>query len=231
MKIDGSLPKDQRILAAAEIIFSMYGYEKATLDQIIALADVGKGTVYKYFGNKEQLFYKLVIDRNNNFVNNLLLAVASAENLEQKLLAYFKEMVTFYYENSTLWQIICFEMLGASNTCRVVKKDGSYKVVPRYGQIEISEDLKERILRYHALLKEEYVILENIVADAIKNGVMKHNSDTEISSKYLFFGVAMSIFNPTQSLKDKMPANEAAEIIVDRFLYGESALPRPKEMF
>ena len=56
MKIDGSLPKDQRILAAAEIIFSMYGYEKATLDQIIALADVGKGTVYKYFGNKEQLF-------------------------------------------------------------------------------------------------------------------------------------------------------------------------------
>lgn len=40
--------------------------------------------------------------------------------------------------------------------------------MPRYGQIEISEDLKERILRYHALLKEEYVILENIVADAIK---------------------------------------------------------------
>lgn len=106
MKIDGSLPKDQRILAAAEIIFSMYGYEKATLDQIIALADVGKGTVYKYFGNKEQLFYKLVIDRNNNFVNNLRLAVAGAENLEQKLLAYFKEMVTFYYDNSTLWQII-----------------------------------------------------------------------------------------------------------------------------
>ena len=69
-------------------------------------------------------------------------------------------MVTFYYENKSLWQIICFEMLGASNTCRAVKKDGSYKVVPRYGQIEISEDLKERILRYHALLKEEYVILE-----------------------------------------------------------------------
>ena len=57
--------------------------KKQHWDQIIALADVGKGTVYKYFGNKERLFYKLVIDRNNNFVNNLRLAVAGAENLEQ----------------------------------------------------------------------------------------------------------------------------------------------------
>ena len=45
VKLDKALPKDLRILQAAEKIFSMYGYEKATLDEIIALADVGKGTV------------------------------------------------------------------------------------------------------------------------------------------------------------------------------------------
>ena len=60
MQIDAKLPKEKRIEIAAEEIFSRFGYEKATLDGIIALADVGKGTVYKYFGNKEQLFYKLV---------------------------------------------------------------------------------------------------------------------------------------------------------------------------
>ena len=38
MKLDKALPKDERILQAAEKIFSMYGYEKATLDEIIALA-------------------------------------------------------------------------------------------------------------------------------------------------------------------------------------------------
>ena len=56
MAIDTSLPKDIKILQAAEEVFSQHGYEKATLDEIIALADVGKGTVYKYFGNKEHLF-------------------------------------------------------------------------------------------------------------------------------------------------------------------------------
>lgn len=67
MAIDTSLPKDIRILQAAEEVFSQHGYEKATLDEIIALADVGKGTVYKYFGNKEHLFYKLVADKKRPF--------------------------------------------------------------------------------------------------------------------------------------------------------------------
>ena len=49
-----------RILQAAEEVFSKRGYTQATLDEIIKVADTGKGTVYKYFGNKENLFYTLV---------------------------------------------------------------------------------------------------------------------------------------------------------------------------
>ena len=60
VKLDKALPKDLRILQAAEKIFSLYGYEKATLDEIIALADVGKGTVYKYFGSNKKRSTKIV---------------------------------------------------------------------------------------------------------------------------------------------------------------------------
>lgn len=42
-EIDKTLPKDQRILLAAEEVFSRRGYVQATLDEIIALADTGKG--------------------------------------------------------------------------------------------------------------------------------------------------------------------------------------------
>lgn len=41
-EIDKTLPKDQRILLAAEEVFSRRGYVQATLDEIIALADTGK---------------------------------------------------------------------------------------------------------------------------------------------------------------------------------------------
>ena len=93
MAIDTSLPKDIRILQAAEEVFSQHGYEKATLDEIIALADVGKGTVYKYFGNKEHLFYKLVADKNAPFLEKLHQAVDSADSFEDKLKKYFEVMV------------------------------------------------------------------------------------------------------------------------------------------
>ncbi|WP_293728025.1 TetR/AcrR family transcriptional regulator [uncultured Phascolarctobacterium sp.] len=221
MRVNGRAPKDQRILEAAEKIFSMYGYEKATIDEIIALADVGKGTVYKYFGNKEQLFYKLVEGKNKPFVERLQAAVAGKQTLKQKLMAYFREMVEFYYKNNTLWQIIFFEMLEGEKDCRLQRVDGRYVVMPRYSQIEISEAAKERILRYHKLINDEYIILEEVVKEGMAARLLKQDCNEEISSKFIFFGVVMSIFNPTQLIQN-MPPDEAAENIVDHYLYGEA---------
>lgn len=44
--------KRLRLLKATEEVFSKRGYAQTTLDEIIGLADTGKGTLYKYFGNK-----------------------------------------------------------------------------------------------------------------------------------------------------------------------------------
>ena len=55
--------KKASLLAAAEEVFTSKGYTDATLDEIIKLADTGKGTVYRYFGNKENLFYQLVLGK------------------------------------------------------------------------------------------------------------------------------------------------------------------------
>ncbi|MBQ7317758.1 MAG: TetR/AcrR family transcriptional regulator, partial [Phascolarctobacterium sp.] len=123
MQIDVKLPKETRIKLAAEEIFSKYGYEKATLDSIIALADVGKGTVYKYFGNKEQLFYKLVAEKNIPFVEALQQAVDAENELESKLIAYFTVLVDFYRNNRALWQIIYFEMLNNSYCALIFDED------------------------------------------------------------------------------------------------------------
>ena len=224
MAVDLAQPKDQRILQAAEEVFSRHGYEKATLDEIIALADVGKGTVYKYFGNKEQLFYKLVADKNAPFVERLQQVVAGQNTFEEKLKAYFKEMVSFYVANSTLWQIICFEMLGASNGCRVEKNDGEFIVVSRYNSMQLTEELKERILRYHQLLYAEFNILHELIAKAMADNLLKKDCVPEIASKFVFFGVAMSIFNPNEVETLEIPVEKAADIIADHFLRGNGAM-------
>ncbi len=220
MQIDASLPKDQRILLAAENVFSARGYERATVDEIIALADVGKGTVYKYFGNKEQLFYKLISDKNTPFVAKLQEVVDGAEDIESKLLAYMTTMVGFYRENYALWQIVCFEMLGIGNGCRVLKDGDNYVILSRYSNVEPSEKLKEQVLRYYLIMEAEFIILYNIIVEGMKTGFLKEG-DSQIATRELFWSVAMCVFNQRE-YDAKFETEKIAAIIIDRFLYGSA---------
>ena len=81
--------KRQQILDAAGVVFARKGYHKATVDEIIALADTGKGTVYNYFVNKEQLFYTLIQERSASFEQNSEAILSSAEPPLQKIHTLF----------------------------------------------------------------------------------------------------------------------------------------------
>ena len=221
MQIDAKLPKEKRIEIAAEEIFSKFGYEKATLDGIIALADVGKGTVYKYFGNKEQLFYKLVAVKNVPFVEALQAAVEKEKDLQAKLIAYFAVLVEFYHKNSALWQIIYFEMLNNSYCRLIFDEDDNPTVVSRYSEDLVSEETKERYLRYHKLIISEFDILKKLIADGMARQELKA-SNARVSASHLFFGVAMGIFHHIHQVETTMSYEEMAKIIVDRFLNGEA---------
>ena len=221
MQIDAKLPKEKRIEIAAEEIFSKFGYEKATLDGIIALADVGKGTVYKYFGNKEQLFYKLVAVKNVPFVEALQAAVEKEKDLQAKLIVYFTVLVEFYHKNSALWQIIYFEMLNNSYCRLIFDEDDNPTVVSRYSEDLVSEETKERYLRYHQLIISEFDILKKLIVDGMANQELK-SGNARVSASHLFFGVAMGIFHHIHQVETTMSYEEMAKIIVDRFLNGEA---------
>jgi len=51
----------ERIISAAIEIFSQAGIEHATVDDIAAAADVGKGTIYNYFQTKEEIVVAFLV--------------------------------------------------------------------------------------------------------------------------------------------------------------------------
>lgn len=77
--------KRQQILDAAYNIFSRKGFYKTTVDEIIAVADTGKGTVYNYFVNKEQLFYTIVKEKHEPFTNKLKIIYAKELTAAKKV--------------------------------------------------------------------------------------------------------------------------------------------------
>lgn len=55
-----AIDRKQLIINAATNSFSLYGYKATTIDQVAKLANVGKGTIYTFFKNKEELFDDIV---------------------------------------------------------------------------------------------------------------------------------------------------------------------------
>jgi len=53
-------PKAEQIRKVAERLFAAGRYHEVTLDDICKKAGVGKGTVYRYFKDKEDLFWQVI---------------------------------------------------------------------------------------------------------------------------------------------------------------------------
>src|SRR5690625_3708148 len=57
-----AIDRRQQISDAATKSFSLYGYKATTMDQVAKLGNVGKGTIYTFFKNKEELFDVIITD-------------------------------------------------------------------------------------------------------------------------------------------------------------------------
>ena len=62
-----SFDRRKEILKAAYDSFSLFGYKATTIDQVARLANVGKGTIYTYFKNKEELLDEII----TNLINDM----------------------------------------------------------------------------------------------------------------------------------------------------------------
>ncbi|MDF2661317.1 MAG: TetR family transcriptional regulator [Paenibacillus sp.] len=84
-----SIDRRRLIIDAAAKSFALFGYKGTTMDQVAKIANVGKGTIYTFFSNKEELFQEImnrligemkrvaeeVVDPGRKFFDNLNLVL------------------------------------------------------------------------------------------------------------------------------------------------------------
>jgi len=73
------------ILQAGVEVFLEYGYVSASVDEIVRRAGGSKRTVYKYFGNKEELFAAIIASLAAQMLSPLGAAIDSDSNLQETL--------------------------------------------------------------------------------------------------------------------------------------------------
>lgn len=189
--------KRQQILDASYNIFSRKGFYKTTVDEIIAVADTGKGTVYNYFVNKEQLFYTIVKEKHEPFNNKLKTIYAKELTAAEKVNLMVKAFLEFYDDNIGLWRALMHEI-------RAMSPDG-------YSDFD-----ENQVKKYRQIVLDEFGILEDVLKEGIANGEFKECLTTQASYGLLSAVIVMSM----QDLIQERTLEETADVITNIFLYG-----------
>lgn len=214
---DKSVSKDKRILAAAEQVFSRKGYVASTLDEIIRIADTGKGTVYKYFGNKEQLFYTLVEEKQRPFMKKLKTVCSGTASTEEKLEKFVALLVEFLRANAVLWQVVIYEMTGCTRGWRAQRgEDFSLRIFASWGT-EPTEEEKAVVEKYYRLVSQPIYVLRDIIREGEENGIFKKSIALDILCGNIYGGIAMAVF---QSIDLKVSPEQFARVMVDNYFNG-----------
>jgi AcrR family transcriptional regulator len=101
-----------RIIEAAEKVILSRGYQAATMDDVAAEAELGKGTLYLYFKNKEELTLALALRARMRMIDGFDQAIQEATNGHDLLVRFARVFCLVQEENRQLF-ILSFHMLAA----------------------------------------------------------------------------------------------------------------------
>jgi AcrR family transcriptional regulator len=79
------------ILSVAQDIFTRYGYQKTTMNDIARGMGKGKSSIYYYFDRKEDIFSAVVEKELSELRRKILASVEEADGPREKLKVYVKE--------------------------------------------------------------------------------------------------------------------------------------------
>jgi AcrR family transcriptional regulator len=99
--------KRKVIVQTAIRLFSEQPFHKVRLDDVAAAAGVGKGTVYIYFKNKEDLYYSMIYDGLADLVQRLSLQLGVPEaSFEDRIRVIVSAIVDFSVQHPQLFEVM-----------------------------------------------------------------------------------------------------------------------------
>jgi len=139
--------REKQIYKAALKVFSKYGYYKSDMDLIAQKAKIGKGTVYRYFKSKKNLFISLAEWGLNQLKDEILTNIEGIEDEVEKINTALEVYFNFYKTKKGFYRVLIYEKYNFMD--------------------EIARKYKET---YFAHLH----IIENVFQQGIQKGVFKN---------------------------------------------------------
>jgi len=158
----------EKIVNAALMTFSKYGYDRTRMDDVAEAAKVSKGRLYLYFKNKEELFYAISERNIADLKQQLSSLFTGRENLISGSGNFYEN---FRGKNTTDLEKVFFEIIAES-----------------------SRNLKLRKMLYKQRIKIFDVVIEYLNSQMQKGLIKKGTNTKAIASGLvsLYNGLSLS---------------------------------------
>ncbi len=98
--------QEEKIVDAAARLFGGQRFHEVRMEDIAAEAGVGKGTLYRYFSDKEELYLDLLERSSKQFLDRLEEEMGRAPGPRQQLEACVAAIISFFDEQPHLFDLI-----------------------------------------------------------------------------------------------------------------------------
>ena len=89
-------------------IFALKGFKATTLDEIAEKSEFGKGTIYNYFSNKENIFKEIIVSVTEEHRRTIINAGKNSDNFYNFILEVTKNHIAFSLHNTELFLLMIF---------------------------------------------------------------------------------------------------------------------------
>lgn len=149
--------KRQQIMLAAEKLFTTRRFHEITMEDVAHKAGVGKGTIYRYFRNKDDLFFETATAGFEELCELLRRKVPETSPFEEQLLGACEQISAFFERRRPLFRMMqaeenrmywCRGSLRERWMKRRMKLVSAVEAIVRKGVVvgEIRDDIPAEIL-------------------------------------------------------------------------------------
>jgi AcrR family transcriptional regulator len=147
----------ERILHSATVLFAEKEFDQVLIDDVAAHADVGKGSVYRQCGSKEELYAAVVINGFMQLQQEIRAALIEAKSLHDQISAIVHHVLSYFWGRRQFFALM---------------RDP--QALPRRQEQE-----------YRAQRHEVARLIGDVLADGIRNGAIKTDLDTRLAAESL----------------------------------------------
>lgn len=153
--------KRNDILNAALLCFARKGYYETRMDDIVAESGLSKGSIYRYFKSKEELFLSLQDRHLKAMKDNLIDALSSIEGATEKLKKGAEYFFTALCKEHAIFARITMEFWSEAARNKNISR------------------------RFCCLYEDWHAFVVNILKEGIKRGEIKKNLDVNSAASVI----------------------------------------------